>query len=205
MYIGHRLEEKAIDMKDWNQMNVADRATELLDKVTEPRRRQILENFIEHATAECVGDYERLMASCSQKSQRYEVYGRDIDRSTLPQSYQALEKHYYKLVEQNLYNIHTELESLSVGEDSLVLDTITHQLLSGANVLALLGIDMADPEGVYMVSRRLCIIFIFDEDGLGCGEHAYCCGPATKKHLTKIPPEQVPESFYNNPLSGKAA
>tara|TARA_B110000444_G_C18839572_1_gene598035 strand:- start:2596 stop:3213 length:618 start_codon:yes stop_codon:yes gene_type:complete len=195
MYIGCRLEEKAISMSNWNQMNVADRATELLIKVKEPRRRQILENFIEHATAECVGDYKRLMASCSKKRQRYEVYGRDIDRSTLPQSYKALEKHYHKLIEQNLYNIHTELESLSVGEDSLVLDTITHQLLSGANVLRILGIDMKDSLGVYMVSRRLCIIFIFDEDGLGCGEHAYCCGPATKKHLTKLSPEQVPESF----------
>jgi len=205
MYIGHKLEEKAIDMKDWNQMNVADRATELLSITTEPRRKQILENFIEHATAECVGDYERLMASCSQKHQRYEVYGRDIDRSSLPQSYQALKKHYYKLIEKNLFNIHTELESLSVGEDSLVLDTITHQLLSGANVLTILGINTEDPEGVYMVSRRLCIIFIFDEDGLGCGEHAYCCGPATKKHLTKISPEQIPKSFRNNPLTGRAA
>jgi hypothetical protein len=142
MYIGHKLEEKAIDMSDWNQMNVADRATELLAKISEPRRRQILENFIEHATAECVGDYERLMASCSKKSQRYEVYGRDIDRSTLPQSYQALEKHYYKLIEQNLYNIHTELESLSVGEDSLVLDlvdyvsflSLTKMVLAAANM-----------------------------------------------------------------------
>jgi hypothetical protein len=46
MYIGHKLEEKAIDMKDWNQMNVADRATELLSITTEPRRKQILENFM---------------------------------------------------------------------------------------------------------------------------------------------------------------
>ena len=43
--------------------------------------------------------------------------------------------------------------------------------------------------------------FIFDEEGLGAGEHAYSNGPLGPEHLTKLAPEEVPPAFHANPLA----
>ena len=76
MYCGRVLEKKPLEMHKFNPMAVVDTARAHLESISEPRRRLILENFIEHAEAEALGDFDRLMASCSrhrQESQRMDL------------------------------------------------------------------------------------------------------------------------------------
>jgi hypothetical protein len=47
------------------------------------------------------------------------------------------------------------------------------------------------------------VFFVFDEDGKGAGEHAYSEGDLTADDLVKLAPEEVPEQFWNNPLTGR--
>jgi hypothetical protein len=115
MYIGRILESKPIAMKDFDPLAVAKLARRHLETIEEPRRRQILENFIEHAETEATGDFDALMASCSKKEQHYATYG---SRFGAPQSYEELEKHYRGLIESNIYLIHFEAEKLVVGRRS---------------------------------------------------------------------------------------
>lgn len=202
MYVGRTLEEKPVDMRDFNPNNVVDVAKNYLKTLKNPRQRQILENFIDHAEAEANGQYQRLMKSCSRKSQHYSAYGAGGDYSShLPQSYAALEEHYYGLIAANIYLIHFDVEKLIVGENELVVEGIVHQLHTGDMIKAIHNIDVNDPRAVYQLTKRTCIFFIFDEDGNGAGEEAYSNGPITAADIVKVDPELVPTAFWENPLA----
>jgi len=201
MYIGHVLEKKPIDMKEFDTMSVARVARRVLQTIEAPRRRQILQNFIEHAEAEAAGDYETLMASCSRKRQHYAVYASNFPA---PQSYEELEKHYRGLIASNIYLIHFEVEKLVVGEDVVFVEGLVHQLYPGHLVQGIFDIDVDDPQAVYQATKRTALSFVFDEDGKGAGEHAYSDGPMTRSDLTKVPPELVPPAYHSNPLTGES-
>ena len=202
MYTGQVLEEKPLDMRQFDPLNVARVAEAHLATLADPRQRQILQNFIEHAAAEATGDYARLMASCSRRRQSYTAWGAGAGYAAhLPQSYAELERHYHGLIAANIYLIHVEVEKLTVGRDTLALDGIVHQLYPGELIEPLFGFAPADPGAVQQLTKRSCIFFVFDEDGLGCGEHAYSNGPTTPADLCPVPPQLVPEAFHRNPLA----
>ena len=185
-------------MDQFDTMNVAKVATKHLESITEPRRRQGLQNFIDHATAEANGDYDALMASCSRKKQEYATFGSSFGA---PQSYAELEVHYRGLIESNIYLIHLEVEKLVVGTDVVMIEGIVHQLYPGQLIKPIHGIEVDDESAVYQLTKRSAITFVFDEDGLGAGEQAYSDGPTTAADLTKLRPDEVPEQFYSNPLA----
>ena len=174
----------------------------LLGTFDSARRNQIFENYVQHVDAESRGDYDALMATCSKKRQWYvNPFGSDALNATQPQSYAELEVHYRKLVESNTYLIHRRpLDKLIVGDDQLFLDGVMHQLYPGRALLDR-GMD-ADPGTVYQLTARVCVVFLFDEDGLGMGEHGYSCG-ITRDSYTAVPHELVPEVFWDNPLTGR--
>src|SRR5258706_583462 len=47
----------------------------------------------------------------------------------------------------------------------------------------------------YQLTKRLIIIFFFDEDGLSCGEHAYSDGLITAKDFTPVEDQYLPDLF----------
>jgi hypothetical protein len=185
-------------MEQFDPMALPKLARRHLETIREPRRRQILENFIEHAEAEATGDYEALMASCSKKRQQYAVYGAEFAQ---PQSYPELEQHYRGLIEANLYLIHFETEKLVVGDDVIFIEGIVHQLYPGSLIEPLYGIEIGEPDAVYQLTKRTALTFVFDEDGKGAGEHAYSVGPTVADDLSVVPTDQVPAAFYRNPLT----
>ena len=202
MYIGRKLEIAPLDMRTFDTTHIARVANDLLTRIREPRRRQILINFRDHAMAEAVGDHEALMATCSQKSQRYEVYGtgKDFDAARLmPGSYEALWHHYKALIDMNLYLIHTAPEKLVVGEDCVVLEGNVHQVMSGQSIEAFFGVGGLAPDTVYQNTARICLIFTFDEEGKGNGEHSYSVGSISQDTLTEVPAALVPKEFYTGP------
>ena len=198
MYIGRILESKPLPMEKFDPMHVAKVATKHLESIEEPRRRQILQNFIDHAAAEATGDYDALMASCSRKKQEYATFGSSF---AAPQSFEELEAHYRGLIEANIYLIHLEVEKLVVGTDVVLVEGIVHQLYPGELIKPIHGIEVEDESAVYQLTKRTSITFVFDEDGLGAGEQAYSDGPTTAADLTKLDPSEVPEQFFKNPLT----
>ena len=81
------------------------------------------------------------------------------------------------------------------------MEGLVHQLYPGALLEPLFGIAVDDAEAVYQVTKRTCVFFTFDEEGMGTGEQAYSDGPLTEEDIVKLAPDEVPELFYNNPLS----
>jgi hypothetical protein len=202
MYIGRTLVETPIDMRSFNPTHVVEVARDYLKTLNSPRQRLILENFIEHADAEGKGLYELLMKSCSRHSQHYSAHGAGGDYAEhLPQSYSALETHYYGLIAANIYLIHFEVEKLIVGENELVVEGIVHQLHSGEIIKTIYNIDVDDPKAVYQLTKRTCVFFIFDAEGKGAGEEAYSNGPTVAADIVKVDPSLVPAAFWKNPLA----
>lgn len=199
MYVGRILETAPLPMDRFDPMNVANVAKQHLESIQEPRRRQVLQNFIDHAAAEATGDYDALMASCSRKKQEYATFGSSFGA---PQSYEELEVHYRGLIESNIYLIHLEVEKLIVDDDALLVEGIVHQLYPGALIKPIYGIEVEDESAVYQLTKRTAVTFVFDEDGLGAGEQAYSEGPTTAADLTRLEPDEVPAQFYANPLTG---
>ncbi|MAG34072.1 MAG: hypothetical protein CL908_24595 [Deltaproteobacteria bacterium] len=189
-------------MSEFDPTAVVQFARRYLETIKEPRRRQILQNFIDHAEAEALGNYDALMESCSRKQQHYASYG---SRFGAPQSYAELEEHYRGLIASNIYVIHFEPEKLIVGEDELVIEGLVHQLYPGELIEPMYGFKVDDPTAVYQATKRTCVFFVFDEEGLGAGEHSYSDGLLTADDLVKLAPEEVPEIFHSNPLGGDAA
>lgn len=204
MWIGRILDDKKhIDMKDFNPRAIGEQAREVLAGIKEPQRRAILENFIEHAEAECTGEFDKLIASCSSKRQTYAVYGAgSFIRDMQPQSVEEMKDFYRMLVESNVYLIHGEVEKLIVGDHALYVEIILHQLYPGEMLPAAFGVDFGVEGEVYQLTQRVATIFAFDEDNKGCAEHSFTDGPTQPEWLRKEDPRTVPEQFWNNPLTG---
>ncbi|MDG2304557.1 MAG: hypothetical protein P8R42_07840 [Candidatus Binatia bacterium] len=196
MYVGKILENKPIPMSEFDTMAVAKVARRHLESIHEPRRRQVLQNFIAHAEAEAAGNYDALMESCSRKKQEYAAYGSTFGA---PQSYEELEVHYRGLIDANIYLIHFECEKLIVGDDALLIEGLVHQLYPGNLVKPILGIDVDDEAAVYQLTKRTAVLFTFDEDGLGAGEQAYSEGPTTAADLMAVAADEVPAAFHAPP------
>ncbi|MFZ5601796.1 MAG: hypothetical protein ACOY7J_05025 [Pseudomonadota bacterium] len=203
MWVGRILPERHIDMKDFNQRAIAETAREVLKTIKEPQRRAILENFIEHAESECTGDYDRLIASCSSKSQTYAVYGASEAIAEMqPKTVEEMKDFYRVLVESNVYMIHGEVEKLIVGDHDLYVEIILHQLYPGEVLPMAFGVEFGEEGEVWQLTQRVATVFCFDDENKGCAEHSWTDGPTKPEWLRKEDPRTVPAQFWNNPVTG---
>jgi len=201
MHLKRMAECRPLDMRRFDPRAGYDFAAPLRGTFGSDRRNAIFDNYVAHVDMEGRGNYAGLMATCSKKSQSYAAYFSPAGPTTgLPQSYAELERYYHDLVASNTYLIHREVDKLVVGDDELLVDGILHQLYPGA-VLAKRGFKL-DPKRVYQLTARVAVVFLFDEDGLGAGEHAYA--PAIdERHYSEVDPTLVPDAFWNNPITGR--
>ena len=202
MYTENRVSEDFIDMAEFDPTTMARAANEELARITEPHRRKILINFRDHALAEAMGDYDALMGTCSKKRQRYEIYA-DVDNEFArhqPQSYEELVPHYRALIDANMYLIHGEPDKLIVGDDAIMAEMVQHMVVPGAIAKHAFGVDEAQEEGVYLFTTRLGVIFIFDEDGMGCGEHAFG-GKTSIADMRLLSEDEIPAQYFDGPKS----
>ena len=203
MYVGRILEEKHIDMKDFNTSAIADTAREYLKDIKDPQRQAVLQNFIDHAEGECMGDYDKLIASCSTKGQTYAVYGcHEFTKEMQPQSVEEMKDFYHAMVEANTYLIHGEIEKLIVDDHELYVELILHQLYPGEYLPIAFGMDFGEAGEVYQLTQRVATVFVFDDENKGCGEHSWTDGPTQPEWFRKEDPKTVPEQFWNNPVAG---
>lgn len=189
--------EKPLDMAHFDSMAQCKAMRRELDRLTDPRRRKILSNMIEHAEAEGQGRYDDLMASCSKKSQSYVFWGSGNNSITdyLPQSYEQLLGHYKGLMDSKTWMLHYELDKIIVGDDEILIDGVLHQLYPTALIEPLFGIAVDPKYRAYQMTKRLATLFLFDEDGVGCGEHAYANGPTKPEDLTPVEDRYLPDLF----------
>lgn len=201
MFATQMAESRPLDMTKFNPRAGYEFAAPRLGSFDSPRRNAIYRNYVDHVDTESRGDYAGLMATCSRKRQSYASYFSPAGPTTgLPQSYAELERYYRDLIASNTYLLHREVDKLIVGDDELLVDGVIHQLYPGPLLVAR-GLPL-DPKRVYQLTARVAVVFVFDEDGQGAGEHAYA-PPIDASCYTPVERALVPEVFWNNPLTGR--
>jgi hypothetical protein len=202
MYIGRTLETRPIPFDQFDPDLLEKTIKEkVLPTLTSERHRLVCQNFIDHATAESKGNLGALLDSCSRQHQDYRRWGKGDDglmEGIQPQSYEELEVFYGNLMTFSLFCIHFEVEKFLVADDTICIEGVIHQLYPGEMLPVAFGIEPDDPEAVYMLTIRLCLFFIFDKDGIGCGEQSYTNGDPTPESFVKMPKEYVPQRFWDS-------
>jgi hypothetical protein len=197
MYRTEAAAESPIPMQDFDSHTQVKVLRKVLESITDPRRRLILARTIEHADAEGNGRYPELIATCSKQRQSYRYWGSG-DSSLVPktpQTYAELEVYYKGVIDSKTWMIHHELDKVIVGDDEVVMDGVIHQLYPTALIEPLFRFEPNQDYRAYQLTKRLIITFMFDNDGLSCGEHAYSDGPITAKDLTPVEDRYLPDLF----------
>jgi hypothetical protein len=166
---------------------------QVLETIKEPHRRKILTNVIEHAAAEGDGRYEDLMATCSKRSQSYLSWG--SGEQPRVNSYADLEVYYGSLIAAKVWMIHYDMDKVIVGDDAVMMDGVLHQLYPTELVPVAFKFELDPAYRAYQMTKRISVIFIFDEDGISCGEHAYANGPFVPQNFTPVEDQYLPSLF----------
>lgn len=196
------LEEKPLDMRLFDPMNIVHIANDVLLSLRNKRRRLILKNFIRQAKAEACGDVDSMLACCSRNQASYsERQSTGVNADWCPQSYEELKTHYRQLIKNNAYLVHIDVERFLVADDEVVVDGIVHQLYQGDR-LGIFGIDVEKPDTVFQLTKRTLIISAFDAQGQAAGEAAYTNGAVCYDDFSPVPEQWVPEQFWHNPMTG---
>ena len=143
-------------------------AEKLVDQTSNPLHRAMLLNFIRHVHLEGSGQFGKIIAPDMMVD--HPVY-----RVTWGASPAVIEgkdgvlAFYNSVGESVLWNSD---DWLAVGDWGIADELTFHQLALGS-VLAPLGYDVDDPDGLYHVSSRQAFIWPYDESGRLAGENLY--------------------------------
>ncbi len=162
-------------------------AEQRLKTETDPRRRQLLGTIIEHAKAEALPDYERLMATVSPRA-HYRFFGAEVTDVAGKDGVGAF---YADLVESGRNNVEHAVDRMVVDQDAVTTEGPMRMAFPGAFV-ADAGIDVEDPDGLYLFETRMMIVWGFDEDGLVQCEDSYTAGDGWAGIATRpVQPAQI--------------
>ncbi|MEM7142762.1 MAG: nuclear transport factor 2 family protein [Actinomycetota bacterium] len=138
----------------------------------DPRRRQVLDTIVEHAKAEALPDYDRLMATVSPAA-HYRFFG-DAGVTDVAGK-DGVAAFYLDLVETGRNAVEHDVDRIAVDRDVITTEGPMRMAFPGA-YLAAAGIEAPDPDGHYLYETRMMIVWGFDDDGLVQCEDSYTAG-----------------------------
>ncbi len=169
-----------------------------LAEITDPRRRQILECFRQHAFCEVTANLEDLMATTSSKA-HYHSYIDNVCYETV--GYDEVRAYYAGLFATATNILEYDIEKLVVGKDIIASEGIIRQIYPGTAMISF-GFDpdedLNDPDianSFYMLTTRLTMFYPFNEEGQMMAEDSYVDGPMTLEKFRKLTPEEVSPEF----------
>lgn len=164
----------------------------LLELTTKPLHRAILLNFWRHVHLECIGEYDKIIASDMMVD--HPVYRVTWGANpAVIEGKEAVKAFYQSVGEAVLWHSDDRLSVADWG----VCDEITfHQLAVGSDLKAI-GYEVPNADKLYHVSSRQAFIWPYDDRARLAGEHLY--EDKTSLHIEEvdrseaISPERVRE------------
>jgi hypothetical protein len=141
-----------------------------LETETDPRRRANLETILSHMKAEAAGDIDGLIATLSDDV-AYHAYG-TTDRAFNPVGKDEVRTFYENLVAAGATRLQLEIDRLVVDQDCVLTEGVMRIAYPG-HTLAFRGIEVDDPDALYLYEARMATLWPFDEHGLARGEDTY--------------------------------
>ena len=140
--------------------------------LSDPQRIAEMDLLIEHLVAEEERDLPRTMRTLSPRGSYHSWGGPGSYTASVDEQGQI----YQRVLDAspNTFNLAMEIERCFSGPDGICLDGVLHKQAS-ADEVAKMGLalpDGADPDGDFVVSRRMAL-FVSFMDGLMAGEDMY--------------------------------
>ena len=160
-------------------------------KTTNPRHLLMLNRLLQHATGEVTLDVDLVMSTLTADP-RYIAWGAPPDMS--PVGRQAVQTFYEEtIVKGGEFYLEFDMDRIVVDDDTIVTEGDYRSLYYGADA-AKRGFPVDDPEGFYLLSLRMLIVWPFDAEGFIKGEETYSA-VTTPDFLKKLEASQVPQQF----------
>jgi hypothetical protein len=166
---------------------------ERIAKTTNPRHLMMLNRVLQHAKGEAALDVDLVMSTLTANP-RYVAWGAPADMS--PVGREAVRSFYEEtIVAGGQYFLELDMDRIVVDDDTLVTEGNFRSLYYGADA-AKRGFPVEDPEGFYVLSMRMLIVWPFDAEGFIIGEETYAA-TTTPDFLKKVDATEVPTEFLD--------
>ncbi|QLL05308.1 nuclear transport factor 2 family protein [Mycobacterium vicinigordonae] len=158
---------------------------------TNPRHLQMLKQVLRHAVGEAEIDLSAVMSTlCAHP--RYMAWGAPPEMS--PQGRHAVQAFYEDtIVKGGQFCLELDIDRIVVDDDTIVTEGYFRSVYHGADA-ARQGFPADDPEGFYLLTMRMLIVWPFDSDGFIVGEETYSA-ITTPDFFVKIDTSEVPQNF----------
>jgi hypothetical protein len=170
-------------------------AEERLKTVTDPRHRRVMETLRDHLKAEANADFDLLLSTLAANPE-YHFWVDGSGFGAGPKGLDAVRSHYEQLYVERRHLCEWEIERWVIDDHTVVTEGWFDQIFPG-HVLVSRGIDIDDPDAVYVVRVRLLILWPFDDDAKLVGEDSYINGTMlTPENIRKLDADEIPDGFY---------
>lgn len=161
-------------------------ADKLLQELTNPLHRRIIENYRRHAMLEVSGRWEEIFTpEMTVEHPRYVVH--NAQGMSVLDGYEAVAGFYTSYVESESTVILLENEKLLVGDWGFASEATSHRLWRGEDLKAQ-GEPIVDLDAWYIATTTTGMFWPYTSDGRMIGEHVYRGGD---RAIRKAPPEDV--------------
>lgn len=168
---------------------------ERLAKTESPRQRAMLETLRDHLLAEMNGDFELLLSTLAPEP-RYHFWVEGSGFGLGPKGLDAVQAHYTELYTEGRSVCEYDIERIVVDDDTIVTEGFFDQIFPG-DILVKRGVEIDDPDGVYLHRMRLLLLWPFDADAKLVGEDSYANGRMyLPENLRKLSSDEIPEVYY---------
>lgn len=164
---------------------------ERIAKTTNPRHLLMLDRVLQHAKGEANLDLDLVMSTLTANP-RYVAWGAPADMS--PAGRQAVRTFYEEtIVTGGQFFLEFDMDRIVVDDDTIVTEGNFRSLYYGADA-AERGFPVDDPQGFYLLSLRMLIVWPFDAEGFIVGEESYSA-VTTPEFLKQVETSQVPQEL----------
>jgi hypothetical protein len=165
---------------------------EKLDRTTDPRHRQLLEQVLAHGQGEVRGDLDMVMGTLAPNP----VYRWVRQGSAEPVvGTEAVRRYYVDDIFGGGRHILEGNKDRIVVDDHTVVTEGTMRILQWGRDLVARGAPVDDPDATYLLTVRLLIVWPFDDAGKLLGEESWS-QPSTSS-LERVADEDVPAVFQD--------
>ncbi|HZQ58623.1 MAG TPA: nuclear transport factor 2 family protein [Acidimicrobiales bacterium] len=161
-------------------MSVIDQAVtwtkveERLETERDPVLRRNLETVLAHMRAEAEGDLDGLLATLSDDV-AYHAYSAPDIPEVNPVGKAGVRKFYADFIASGATKLQLDIDRLVVDRSCVVTEGTMRMAYPGRTLQAR-GIDVDDPDALYLYETRMAVLWPMDGNGLVRGEDTYTSG-----------------------------
>jgi hypothetical protein len=162
-----------------------------LAQTTNPRHKKMLEKLLQHARGEVEEDLEAVLGTLAPNP----VYRSSIaDPAMNPEGYETVVRFYKEQIfGKGRHCLESTKPRILVSDEAIVTEGTVRSVHWGRDLIDT-GTAVDDPEGFYLLTYQMLIVWPYDEECRITGEESYSRRTGGD-YIRKIREDELPESF----------